>query len=49
MTVIGAILLKNKTEPEFHEMKLKGIENGEYVLKNWSYSENRQPEGKLSL
>ena len=49
MTVIGAILLKNKSEPEFHEMKLIRIENGEYVLNNCNHSENHQPEGKLSL
>ncbi|CBY13458.1 unnamed protein product [Oikopleura dioica] len=44
MTVFGAILFNNKTETKFYKMQLKGIENGEYVLDNWSYYENHQPE-----
>jgi hypothetical protein len=40
LTVTGAILFKNKSEPDFHQMTLDRIENGKYILQNTLFSDH---------
>ena len=38
LTVTGAILYQNESDPVFHQMTLDRIENGEYILQNTQFS-----------